>query len=393
MDRLEYDDPNLHPKEEEVTKYRNVKIYDGDEKTATFVNGDLVLTSHRLIFVQPASASKNSLSLPLHYLVYVEEEKAHSFNFSRSRKVLLHLSETLPGKNPGPIEESNHNFLRLSFKDGFDGAFLTLFNNVMQDRKWEKYSLTSTTLPGAPPPVQLPGRNIRAGIVGIERQIQAKHKANDESISLAFEDLSKLMSMAKGMVQLSKNISDKIKETQGEISDDETVHFKSYLLSLGIEDPVTRDNSRSESQYHKNLAKQISTTLQEQIKEIGGMMTLPEAYCRVNRARGLDMLSPDDMLKSCQLMTTLDLPLTLKKFESGVQVLHLNTHKESIIKTTTQAVRDNGSFTAEELAQTLGTAVLLAREQLLLSESEGMICRDDTIEGLRFYPNLLLYKI
>jgi ESCRT-II complex subunit VPS36 len=38
-----------------------------------------------------------------------------------------------------------------------------------------------------------------------------KHKATDESISLAFEDLSKLMTMAKDMVQLSKNISDKIR--------------------------------------------------------------------------------------------------------------------------------------------------------------------------------------
>jgi ESCRT-II complex subunit VPS36 len=59
----------------------------------------------------------------------------------------------------------------------------------------------------------LPGRQLRAGIVGIERQIQAKHKATDESISLAFEDLNKLMAMAKDMVHLSKSISDRIKVT------------------------------------------------------------------------------------------------------------------------------------------------------------------------------------
>ena len=32
----------------------------------------------------------------------------------------------------------------------------------------------------------------------------------------------------------------KKQEKQGEVSDDETVQFKSYLLSLGISDPVTR---------------------------------------------------------------------------------------------------------------------------------------------------------
>jgi ESCRT-II complex subunit VPS36 len=52
---------------------------------------------------------------------------------------------------------------------------------------------------------------LRTGIVGIERGIQEKHKAADESISRAFQDLSKLMNMAKDMVHLSKNISQKIR--------------------------------------------------------------------------------------------------------------------------------------------------------------------------------------
>jgi len=52
---------------------------------------------------------------------------------------------------------------------------------------------------------------LRTGIVGIERGIQEKQKATDESISKAFQDLSKLMDMAKDMVSLSKNISQKIR--------------------------------------------------------------------------------------------------------------------------------------------------------------------------------------
>jgi ESCRT-II complex subunit VPS36 len=52
---------------------------------------------------------------------------------------------------------------------------------------------------------------LRTGIVGIERGIQEKQKAADESISRAFQDLSRLMGMAKDMVGLSKNISQKIR--------------------------------------------------------------------------------------------------------------------------------------------------------------------------------------
>jgi len=58
---------------------------------------------------------------------------------------------------------------------------------------------------------QAPNMKLRTGIVGIERGIQEKQKATDESISKAFQDLSKLMDMAKDMVNLSKNISQKIR--------------------------------------------------------------------------------------------------------------------------------------------------------------------------------------
>jgi len=58
---------------------------------------------------------------------------------------------------------------------------------------------------------QAPNVKLRTGIVGIERGIQEKQKATDESISKAFQDLSILMDMAKDMVNLSKNISQKIR--------------------------------------------------------------------------------------------------------------------------------------------------------------------------------------
>ena len=41
----------------------------------------------------------------------------------------------------------------------------------------------------------------------------------------------------------------------------QTVQFKSYLLSLGIPDPVTRDSHKSNTKYLSELAKQISSFL------------------------------------------------------------------------------------------------------------------------------------
>lgn len=72
---------------------------------------------------------------------------------------------------------------------------------------------------------------------------------------------------------------------------------------------------------------------------MGGMMTLAEAFCRVNRARGMELLSPEDMLRACELMASLRLPVALRTFDSGVKVLQLPTHSdESIAKATASAV-------------------------------------------------------
>ena len=73
-------------------------------------------------------------------------------------------------------------------------------------------------------------KEMRAGITGIQKNMSKKNKADQANISKAFQDLDVLINMAKPMVALSKSISTKIRDKQGEINEDETVQFKSYLL-------------------------------------------------------------------------------------------------------------------------------------------------------------------
>lgn len=129
-------------------------------------------------------------------------------------------------------------------------------------------------------------------------------------------------------------------DRQGDITQDETVRFKSYLLSLGIDDPVTRDAYQSDSQYFKKLANQLNEILLQPIEEIGGMMSLSDVFVRVNRARGLELLSPEDLLSACRL---LEPPLMLRQFPSGAMVLQLESHSDiSVIDSTLEAVSKKG---------------------------------------------------
>lgn len=185
----------------------------------------------------------------------------------------------------------------------------------------------------------VPNIKLRTGIVGIERSLQEKHKATDESITKAFQDLSKLMTMAKDMVHLSRAISNKIRDRQGDITEDETIRFKSYLMSMGIDDPVTRDSYKSNNQYYKDLAKQISDILVDRVSEVGGMMALTDVYCRVNRARGMELLSPEDLLNACKQLNNMQMPVKLHEFESGVRVLQLQSlSNENVANTTLEMV-------------------------------------------------------
>jgi len=45
------------------------------------------------------------------------------------------------------------------------------------------------------------------------------------------------------------------------------------------------------------------------------------------------------------------------------------------------------SVSAHELAISAAIPIALARQRLLDCEKVGIICRDESIQGLRFYPN------
>lgn len=393
MDRFEYADSRLGPGEAVLLRHKGVNLYDGNTKTS-FTHGEIVLTTHRLLWGHPGDIARGltCLSLSLHYIVFTEEEFSTVFGFTKSQKIILHLSQAMKGKNLGPVASSLNNYIKLSFKEGLPEEFVSTLKNAIQAKKWE-FTVTSPLSSALPTGNKHKEIKLRTGIVGIERGIQEKQKATDESITAAFQDLSKLMSMAKDMVHLSKSISAKIREKQGDITEDETVRFKSYLLSLGIDDPVTRDGFRNESQFHKSLACQVAEFFEEPITEVGGIMSLTDAYCRINRARGLELLSPEDFLNACQMLERLSLSVRLRVFDSGVKVLQLASHNDkAIITSTAESVKSMGSLTSEQLAQELGISVLLAKERLLTTEKSGAICRDDNIEGLRFYPNLFLER-
>lgn len=383
---------NTLPGEFQLTSLEGARLDDGDKKTQ-FTNGELSLTSHRLIWSNKAILAAD-LVLPLHLIVLVEEEVG---SFMQSDKLILHLDSPPPGSVSPTGLQSDNNYVRIALKQGGMRSLMDKLNEAIKQKQWNvNITPRNVIRPGKPGQ-----KKLRSGIGGIQKSIEQKRKQTDMQISKAFEDLDQLMEMAKPMVKLAKTISEKIREKQGDVTDDETVRFKSYLMSLGISDPVTRDAYGSEQAYYLKLAKEIYEVLQAPMRESGGMITLTDAFCRINRARGMELLSPEDLINACKTFNNpkgqnINLPIQLHTFPAtGVHVLQLSSaevtseqalaHTEGLVSEKTQE-----GLSVEEFARLSGIAVVLSKERLLAAENCGRVCRDDSVEGLRFFPNLFL---
>ncbi|XP_032651060.1 vacuolar protein-sorting-associated protein 36 isoform X2 [Chelonoidis abingdonii] len=371
MDRFAWASGLLEMNETLVIQQRGVRLYDGEEKVK-FDTGVLLLSTHQLIW-RDLKNHECCIAIPLSQIVFIEEQAA---GIGKSAKIVVHLHPAPSNKEPGPFQSSKYSYIKLSFKEHGQIEFYRRLSEEMTQRRWENMPVSQTIQINRGPQA---GRIRAVGIVGIERKLEEKRKETDKNISEAFEDLSKLMEKAKEMVELSKSIANKIKEKQGDITEDETIRFKSYLLSMGIANPVTRETHGSGTHYHMQLAKQLAGILQSPLEERGGIMSLTE------------LLSPEDLVNACKMLVALKLPLRLRLFDSGVMVIELQSHnEEEMVASALETVSEKGSLTAEEFAKLVGMSVLLAKERLLLAEKMGHLCRDDSVEGLRFYPNLFM---
>ncbi|CAG2179967.1 unnamed protein product, partial [Oppiella nova] len=171
-----------------------------------------------------------------------------------------------------------------------------------------------------------------------------------------------------------------------------TVLFKSHLLSLGIseqlDDPVLRSQFSSDNKYYLSLAKQINTIIDPIVRQSGGQMSLTDVFCTVNRARGLELISVEDLLNACSTLASQKCGLKLVKYSSGLLVLESDNYNANAMNNKIIDLLEKcNSVSAQELAIEASIPLALARQRLIDCETIGIVCRDESIYGLRFFPN------
>ncbi len=68
-------------------------------------------------------------------------------------------------------------------------------------------------------------------------------------------------------------------------------------------------------------SSQLADFLVGPVSKAGGMMPLPDVYCLFNRARGDQLVSPEDLRSALAHFPAINASLVLREFASGVKVV------------------------------------------------------------------------
>lgn len=270
---------------------------------------------------------------------------------------------------------------------------------AIRARAWE---VTAAAVPAsgasvaeaAPAQEDLAIRMPVVGVSGILRKEQETWESAGQNLQDAFQDLNALMSKAKEMMELAERMRQKLLTNQSNSNDEEMgskQDMQDLLLSVGIVSPVTKETAGA--LYHQQLSRQLADFVRIPVERAGGMMALVDVYCLFNRARGTELISPEDLLQACSLWEKFDVPVMLRKFDSGVKVIQTKTHSDDEVFARISSLAQKPDalqkgISPSDAAFTLGIAPALAKEHLLNAENKGLLCRDVSPDGFRFYINL-----
>ncbi|KAA0171341.1 hypothetical protein FNF28_00832 [Cafeteria roenbergensis] len=391
-----------------------VDLYVNGDKVMDRRGGEAVVTTHRVLFLH-SSRPALSTAWPLELVKDVRFIEASWF---KSAKVVLSLVEDPPAGEDGAAAAAaaprRRAEIMLSFQAGaaFAKAFLAKLRSSLSERSWVKETAE---------PAPKRAKEMLLGIGGL-RQAHANRLATERAmVDEAFSDINSLEKHARAMVALVRRFKAKqAREAEAGGAAEAAApaaagagagagagaaagggapsRLDSVMADLGIANPVTKQSAGQ--RYHKELAAQLAVVMRPYLARAGGVLLLSEAYCRYNRARGTDLVSPDDVMQASLLMGDMDVGMSLQRLQSGVLVLQGREHDAARAVTRLRALLASRLGAADSApkdrwaAAFVGTAELAALWRVSLpvaqsliekAEDHGVVWRDDSLHGVRYY--------
>jgi len=122
------------------------------------------------------------------------------------------------------------------------------------------------------------------------------------------------------MVLIAEQIKSKLARKELDADSEEMKEIQSVMFNMGIASDFSTTVSKDTSgkNYHQELAYEVEKFLNTIIDKFGGVVGLVDLYCMYNRARGTDLISPDDLKIACNKLNSTSANFMLKAYPSGV---------------------------------------------------------------------------
>jgi len=230
-----------------------------------------------------------------------------------------------------------------------------------------------------------------AGIGGLQRRQEAKFAAHTEALERGLSgSMEQLCTMAESLVSLAEEVA-AARRREGLGNDDASSSSRSPLAEALASAGFVTSGSKATlgDEYLDELSRQLADWIVRSALPLHkGVMLVTDAFCVFNRARGAQAVSATDFRGACERFAALNLPVALHVYSSGVMVIRdakLTTAK--VNEQIAALLRDVGKITALQYATRASISLMIANENLHAAERAGVVCRDETIDAVTFYPN------
>lgn len=329
---------------------------------------------------------------------------------------------------PANIEGETPDNIKLSFRSGGEKTFYERLKGAMVQRKWLLEGAPSLPKPSLHAPSDSPYSPTSGpythpsdstpkivGIAALEARGLETRKKNTLAISSAFSDLEALMTSAKEIIALAESFSSHLPPSSSASSPSADAsrilaHSTTALGLVTTKDTLSASSSTSadNSLYHSLLSRTLTDLLTDDttglLKREGGIISLVDLWAVFNRARGgVELVSPADFLRACELFERLKLPVRLRRFKSGLLAVQGSDMQDEKVVARLQGwleapkadaetlqLQFGRGVTPREAAERFGWSVGVAREELEMAEERGVVCREEGVGGVRFWINWIV---
>lgn len=180
-------------------------------------------------------------------------------------------------------------------------------------------------------------------------------------------DFESLKERSKKLVAVAEQIKTKLARKELDADSEEMKEIQSVMFNMGMASDFQSLVSKTSGsgKFHTELSKEIERFLLQAMENLGGVVGLIDLYCMYNRARGTDMISPEDLKKASQIMDQTSSNFMLKEYPSGVKTIQSRMFStDTYYRKMAEVLNKNPGLTLLRLAEHMHINEILIKEHI-----------------------------